>query len=59
MFAAEQRQSEGICQILKTADGPTEVRKYQSLERSFTKLADNAEWVANNYDKTVHPTELR
>jgi hypothetical protein len=40
---------------MKTANGPNEVREYQSLERSFTELADNAQWVADNYDKTVHP----
>jgi hypothetical protein len=40
---------------VKTANGPNEVREYQSLERSFAELADNAQWVANNYDKT--PTD--
>jgi hypothetical protein len=41
--------------LMKTANGPNEVREYQSLERSFAELADNAQWVANNYDKT--PTD--
>jgi hypothetical protein len=43
--------------LMKTANGPNEVREYQSLERSFTELADNAQWIADNYDKTVHPTD--
>jgi hypothetical protein len=25
------------------------------LDKGQTELADNAQWVADNYDKTVHP----
>jgi hypothetical protein len=60
MFTAEQYRAEasGYAKLMKTANGPNEVREYQSLERSFTDLADDAQWAADNYDKTVHPTEL-
>ena len=57
MFTAEQYRAKAseYAKLMKTANGPNEVREYQSLERSFTELADNARWVADNYDKTVHP----
>jgi hypothetical protein len=31
-----------------------EKRKLQNLEQSFTTLAENEEWLSNNYHKTVH-----
>ena len=60
MFTAAQYRTKAseYAKLMKTANGPNEVREYQSLERSFTELADNAQWVADNYDKTVHPKEL-
>jgi hypothetical protein len=60
MFTAGQYRAKAseYAKLLKTANGPNEVREYQSLERSFTELADDAQWVADNYDKTVHPTEI-
>ena len=60
MFTAEQYRTKAseYAKLMKTANGPNEVREYQSLERSFTELADNAQWIADNYDKTAHPTEL-
>jgi len=60
MFTVAQYRAKVIeyFKLMKTANGPNEVREYQSLERSFSELADNAQWAADNYDKTVHPTEL-
>ena len=31
------------------------MREFQKLERSFTALADNEQWLADNHDKAVHP----
>jgi hypothetical protein len=39
------------------ANGPNEVREFQRLSRSFTELADNAQWVTDNHGKMVHATE--
>jgi hypothetical protein len=39
------------------ANGPDEARAFQRLERSFTELADNAQWVTENHDKTVPPAQ--
>jgi len=43
MFTAEQYRAKAseYAKLMKTANGPNEVREYQSLERSFTELADN------------------
>jgi hypothetical protein len=58
MFTADQYRAKAIeySKLLKTANGPNEVREYQRLERSFTELADNAQWVIDNHDKLLHAT---
>jgi len=52
MFTADQYRAKAIeySKLLRTANGPHEVREYQRLERSFTELADNA------HDKLLHAT---
>jgi hypothetical protein len=37
---------------------PNEKRELQDLERSFSTLADNEQWLSNNSDKTVHAPAL-
>jgi hypothetical protein len=44
-------------ELVKTTDVPDEVREFHNLERSFTVLADNEQWLADNHDKTVHAPE--
>jgi hypothetical protein len=39
------------------ATAPDEKREYQDLERSFSTLADNEQWLSSNHDKTVHARE--
>jgi hypothetical protein len=36
---------------------PNEAREFQKLEQSFTVLADNEQWLADNHDKTVRAPE--
>jgi hypothetical protein len=42
----------------------SETRDFQALEQRFTALANNEQWLADNYDKTLHapnaepPTDL-
>jgi hypothetical protein len=38
----------------KSAQGPAEAREYSGLEKSFTTLADNEEWLSKNHKQTVH-----
>jgi len=58
MFTAEKYRAKAIeySKLLRIANGPNEVREFQTLERSFAELADNAQWVTNNHDKIVHAT---
>jgi hypothetical protein len=37
---------------------PNEKRQLQDMERSFSTLADNEQWLSNNSDKTVHAPAL-
>jgi hypothetical protein len=59
MFTHKQFRTKAAeySQLVKTANSPNEVREYQELERSFSTLADNAQWLRDNHDKTVQPTE--
>jgi hypothetical protein len=41
-------------ELVKTADHPDAIRELRRQERSFSELADNEDWLANNPDKTVH-----
>jgi hypothetical protein len=42
-----------------TANNPEEVRELQRLERSFTMLADNEQWLVSNRARILHTTEQR
>ncbi len=59
MFNAEQyrAQASEYAKLVGIANDPNEVQEFQRLQRSFTELADNAQWVTENGDKTVHATE--
>jgi hypothetical protein len=43
----------------RNTDAPNEIREFKNLERTFTELADNEEWVEENYNKLVHPLRSR
>jgi hypothetical protein len=55
MFTADQYRAKAIeySKLVRIANGPNQVREFQRLERSFTELADNAQWVTDNRDKTM------
>jgi hypothetical protein len=48
--AAESAES------LKHTVVPSEIREFQRSISSFEALADNEDWLANNFDKIVHST---
>jgi hypothetical protein len=60
MFTAGQYRTKATeySKLLTMANGPDEAREYRRLERSFIDLAVNAQWAADNYDKTVHAPAL-
>jgi hypothetical protein len=43
--------------LFKNASGSDERHEFHALEQSFTTLADNGQWLADNHDKTVRSTE--
>jgi hypothetical protein len=45
--------------LSKRAADPSRIRKYQELCDSFGFLADNEEWLAENFNKTLHLPEER
>jgi hypothetical protein len=55
MFTANQYRTKATeySNLLKTANGEDEEREFRKLERSFSELADNAEWIADNQGKIV------
>jgi hypothetical protein len=56
MFTPRQyrARADEYSELIKGTDKPNEIREYQRLEHSFTELADNADWMANNLNHTVH-----
>ena len=46
--AAESAES------LKHTDVPSEIRELQRSRQSFSALAENEDWLANNFDKIIH-----
>ena len=57
MFTPQQYRSKAAeyTDLVKTASNPSEVLEFRTLERSFTTLADNEQWLADHHDHTVHP----
>jgi hypothetical protein len=58
MATAEQYRAKAIeySELLRIANSPIESREYQRLERTFTELADNAQWMIDNHGKFAHAT---
>jgi hypothetical protein len=56
MFTPEQYRAKATeyAEWAKATNSPKEAHEFQTLERSFTTLADNEQWLAENHDKTVH-----
>ena len=55
MFTPEQYRAKAreYAEWAKATISPKEV-----LEQSFTTLADNEQWLAENHDKTVHAKRM-
>jgi hypothetical protein len=62
MFKAEQYRAKATVfdELIKRSNDPKEIRNFQDSKSSFNCLAENEEWLANNFDKTIQaPTEER
>jgi len=56
MFTAKHFRAKAAesAAALKDTDVPSEIREFQRSEESFNALAENEDWLANNFDKIVH-----
>jgi hypothetical protein len=56
MFTPEQYRAKAreYAEWAQATISPNEAHEFQMLERSFTTLADNEQWLAENHNKTVH-----
>jgi rubrerythrin len=56
MFTAKQFRAKAAesAESLKHTDVPSEVREFQRSKESFSALAENEDWLANNFDKIIH-----
>jgi hypothetical protein len=59
MFTAKQyrAKSNAYGELSKEAVDPGQIRKYQDSSDSFSSLADNEDWLAVNFDKTLQATD--
>ncbi len=56
MFTSKQYRAKAAeyIDLAKATYNPAEVLEFEALGRSFTTLADNEQWLADNHDHTVH-----
>ena len=61
MFKSEQYRARAAeyGDLAKQAAVPSETKDFHKLQQSFTTLAQNEEWLANNYERTVHAADNR
>jgi hypothetical protein len=59
MFTPDQyrKKASGYGELVKSATSRNQRREFQSLERSFTELADNEQWLSDNHGKIVRAAE--
>ena len=57
MFTANQYRTKAdeYSELLKATTLPAETREFRRLEQSFRTLAENEEWMADNFTKTNSP----
>ena len=60
MFKAEHFRTKlaESAELIKNADAPSEIRKLEQSMKSFRHLAQNEDWLANNFDKMIHSRDM-
>lgn len=55
MFITKQyrAKSEEYGDLVKSSTDPSQIRRYRDSQDSFSSLADNEAWLADNFDKMV------
>jgi hypothetical protein len=56
MFSPKQYRDKALefAERGRVAQGSNEAQEFNKLEKSFTTLADNEQWLHDNHQKTVH-----
>jgi hypothetical protein len=57
MFSSEQYRAKAAEYLGLETHSPEEIRQFRDLERRYTVLADNEEWLEHNFDKTVNASD--
>lgn len=57
MFSSKQYRAKAAeyQECGRKTDAPNEISEFKNLERTFTEMADNEEWVEQHYNKLMHP----
>ena len=60
MFAAEQFRAKAAesAESAKNTDVPSEIRKFQASRENFRLLAQNEDWLADNFDKMIRSQDV-
>jgi hypothetical protein len=60
MFTAKQFRAKAkeSAESLKHTDVPSEIRELQRSKESFTALAENEDWLADNFDKIIRSQDI-
>jgi hypothetical protein len=61
MFTGKQFRAKAAesAESLKHTDVPSEIREFQRSKESFTALAENEDWLANNFDKIIRSRDIQ
>jgi hypothetical protein len=59
MFTTKQYRTKSTeyGELSKGSTDPSQIRKFQDSSDSFSSLADNEEWLANNFDKMLQGSD--
>lgn len=60
MFTAKEFRSKAAesAESIKHTDVPSEIRELQRSKESFSALADNEDWLADNFDKIIRSQDI-
>jgi hypothetical protein len=60
MFNAKDYRAKAAesAESLNHTDDPTEMRELQRAKQSFTALAQNEDWLENNFDNIIHSQDI-
>lgn len=60
MFTADQFRAKAAeyAEMTKTTTVPSEIRELQRSKQSFSDLAQNEDWLADNFDKMIRPRDV-